>query len=300
MRDRTAVLMVLAAALMWGTTGTARALAPENAAPLAVGAVRIVIGGAVLVLIALARGTLLGARGSRPRWPILAAAISAIAVAIYQLAFFEGVARVGVAVGTIVAIGSAPAFAGALAWIALRERPSTRWLVATAVAVAGLVLLVLQSPEAALEPRATLLPLTAGAGYAVYATASKRMLRAGDSVAVAAIAFGGGALLLLPLLFTVDLAWLREPRGVAVALELGVVATALAYILFTRALTRLPVSWSATLSLAEPLTASLLGVAILRESLAPLQIVGAALVAAGLVSLATAPATDALLPETSS
>jgi DME family drug/metabolite transporter len=75
-------------------------------------------------------------------------------------------------------------------------------------------------------------------------------------------------------------------------LELGVVATAIAYILFTAALVRLPVSWGATLSLAEPLTASLLGMLVLGESLAPVQLAGAALVAAGLLALASAPASS--------
>ena len=276
--------MVLIAAVLWGTTGTARALAPADAAPLAVGAVRIAIGGALLVLIALARGTLFAAR-----WPVVPAVTAAVAVAVYQLSFFEGVARAGVAVGTILAIGSSPAFAGLFAWLALRERPTTRWLVSTVIAVAGLVLLVVPGPTAPLEPAAVTLPLIAGAGYAVYATASKRLLRFGDNVAVAAIAFGGGALLLVPVLLVVDLSWLAEPRGVVVVVELGVVATALAYILYTAALVRLPVSHGATLSLAEPLTASLLGTLILGESLAPIQLVGAALVAAGLLALATAP-----------
>ena len=275
--------MVLLAALLWGTTGTARALAPSDAAPLAVGAVRIAIGGALLVIIALVRGGLIG-----PRWPLGPAAVAATAVAIYQLSFFEGVARVGVAVGTILAIGSAPAFAGALGWLVLRERPTTRWLASTAIAVSGLVLLVLQSGTAISTPAAVVLPLIAGAGYAVYATASKRLLRAGDAVSVAAIGFGGGALLLIPVLLVADLRWLADPRGAAVAIELGVFATALAYILFTRALVRLPVSWGATLSLAEPLTASLLGVVVLGEALTTLQLAGAGLVAAGLIVLATA------------
>jgi DME family drug/metabolite transporter len=276
--------MVLIAALMWGTTGTARALAPAGAAPLAVGAVRIAIGGAALVLIALARGTLLGRR-----WPLVPALAAAIAVAIYQLSFFEGVARAGVAAGTILAIGSAPAFAGLFAFLALRERPSTRWILSTAVAVLGIALLALPTGVAPVEPLAVLLPLVAGAGYAVYATASKRLLVDGDNVAVAAIGFGGGALILLPVLALADLSWLRDPRGLSVAIWLGVVATAIAYILFTRALTRLPVSWGATLSLAEPLTASLLGTIVLGESLVPIQLLGAGLVAVGLVTLAASP-----------
>jgi drug/metabolite transporter, DME family len=281
MREGRDVFMALGAALLWGTTGTARALGPAGAAPLAVGAARIAVGGAALVAIALARGTLVR------RWPVAPALLAAVAVAIYQLSFFEGVARAGVAVGTILAIGSAPAFAGLLALVFLRERPSARWVVATAVAVAGLVLLAF--PDAALptEPLALALPLIAGAGYAVYATVTKRLLVGADNVAVAALAFGGGAVLLIPVLVLADMAWLADPRGIAVVLWLGLAATAVAYILFTRALRRLPVSWGATLSLLEPLTASLLGVVVLGERLGTVQLAGAALVAAGLVLLAS-------------
>lgn len=284
MRQGRAVAMVLMAALLWGTTGTARALGPSSAAPLAVGAVRIAIGGAVLVAIALARGTLFSRR-----WPLVPAMLSALAVAVYQLSFFEGVARAGVAAGTIVAIGSAPAFAGLFAFLALGERPSSRWLVATAVAVAGIVLLVLPAGLARLEPLAIVLPLVSGAGYAAYATASKRLLREGDNVAVAAIAFGGGAVILLPVLALTDLSWLNDPRGLAVAVWLGIGATALAYLLFTRALAALPVAWGATLSLAEPFTASVLGTVVLGESLSVLQLTGGALVLFGLAALAAAP-----------
>jgi DME family drug/metabolite transporter len=277
-----ALFMALGAAILWGTTGTARALGPASAPPLAVGAARIAVGGAALVALALVRGTLIRA------WPPLPALASALAVAAYQLSFFEGVARAGVAVGTILAIGSAPAFAGLLAWLALGERPGARWAVATAVAVAGIALLALPDAAVPRETLALLLPLAAGASYAVYATATKRLLASADNVAVAAVAFGGGAVLLIPVFVFADMSWLADPRGLGVVLWLGLGATALAYILFTRALARLPVSHGATLSLAEPLTASLLGVLVLGERLGPPQLAGAALVAAGLAILATA------------
>jgi DME family drug/metabolite transporter len=274
--------MALGAAVLWGTTGTARALGPAGAPPLAVGAARIAVGGAALVALALVRGTLIRT------WPPLPALASALAVAAYQLSFFEGVARAGVAVGTILAIGSAPAFAGLLAWLALGERPGGRWIAATAVAVAGIALLALPDAAAPRETLALLLPLAAGASYAVYATATKRLLASADNVAVAAVSFGGGAVLLIPVLVSADMRWLADPRGIGAVLWLGLGATALAYLLFTRALTRLPVSHGATLSLAEPLTASLLGVIVLGERLGPAQLLGAALVAAGLTILATA------------
>lgn len=274
--------MVLMAAVMWGTTGTARALAPADASPIAVGAVRILIGGTLLVAIAVVRGSL------RARWPLVPTIVAAVGVALYQLTFFAGVARAGVAVGTIVGIGSAPVFAGLIAAAVLRERPGARWLAATGLAVLGVALLARPAGDAVLDAPALLLPLGAGATYALYATATKVLLERHDSVAVAAVAFGGGAILLLPVIATSDLAWLARPSGALVALELGIVATTLAYLLFTRGLARLPVSWGATLSLAEPLTAAALATLVLHEVLTPLQVLGALLVALGLVALATA------------
>lgn len=274
--------MVLTSAVMWGTTGTARALGAADASPFAVGAVRILIGGALLVAIAVMRGSL------RARWPLLPTIAAAAGVALYQLTFFAGVARAGVAVGTIVGIGSAPVFAGLIAAVVLRERPGRRWMAATGLAIVGVALLARPASDAALDALGLLLPLGAGATYALYATATKMLLERHDSVAVAAMAFGGGAILLLPVLATSDLGWLARPSGVIAALELGVVATTLAYLLFTRGLARLPVSWGATLSLAEPLTATVLATLVLHEALAPAQAAGATLVAAGLVALATA------------
>ena len=65
-------------------------------------------------------GPALGTRAGRARPPP--------GVAAYQLAFFAAVADTGVAVGTIVALGSAPAITGALEWL-VRAPPPRRPLV---------------------------------------------------------------------------------------------------------------------------------------------------------------------------
>jgi len=79
---------------------------------------------------------------------------------------------------------------------------------------------------------------------------------------------------------------LAAPRSIAVVLHLGLVATALAYWLFTRGLQRIQVSTAVTLSLAEPLTAGLLGLLLLGEQLNPLSFVGISLIFSGLAVLA--------------
>ena len=82
-------------------------------------------------------------------------------------------------------------------------------------------------------------------------------------------AFGLGAVLLLPVL-ALHHDGLTQPGGIVLALFLGIVPTALAYVLFARGLKRLSAAETATLTLAEPLTATVLGVIVLGESFAPL------------------------------
>src|SRR3954465_15511779 len=96
---------VLLAALCFGTTGTAQALGPAGLSPAGVGAARILVGGALLVAVS--------GLAPLPRLRPGALLVAAAGVAAYQLCFFAAVADTGVAVGTIVALGSAPATAGA-------------------------------------------------------------------------------------------------------------------------------------------------------------------------------------------
>lgn len=272
--------MVLAAGVLWGTTGTAQAFAPAGASPLAVGAVRLAIGGTALLLLALAR------RQLRPGgWPWRPTALLVSTIALYQVCFFAAVARTGVAVGTVVAIGSAPMLAGLLGLLLLGERPTRRWLLATILAVAGCTLLVATGGDLHVDALGVLLALGAGASYALYTIASRELLAVQPPDAVTAVAFFGGALLLAPLLFFVDLAWLAEPRGLLVALHLGLVTTALSYILYIRALLSVPTATAVTLALMEPLTAATLGVLVLGEQLTPPAVVGILLLLAGLLIL---------------
>lgn len=280
---RRAVLSVLGAATLFGTTGTAQALGPAGTTPLGVGAARIVIGGAGLFAVLPRIG---GSRRDaielwRTRWGLIAG----LTTALYQVCFFAGVSRAGVALGTLVTIGSGPVVTGLLSWLLLRERPRPSWLVATAVCVTGLALLVGSgSAQPDVDPIGLALALASGVGYAVYTVAAKRLINDGHrSDEVMAAAFGLGGVLLLPVLLTAPLAWLATPSGLALALWLGLVTTTLAYVLFGRGLRHLPAGPVTTLVLAEPVVATALGVVVLGERLPPLGWLGAGLVLAGLV-----------------
>ncbi len=275
-------LQILLAAVLFGSTGTAQALGPDTSTPLTVGASRILVGGALLVALAVSSG------GLRGQWPLRLVGVCGAGVAVYQLAFFQAVADTGVAVGAIVAIGSGPVFAGALERLVDGHWPDRRWLAATALATAGVAALTLASSgEASLSATGIALALAAGAGYATYTIVAKRLLRLGHGpIPVMGASFGLGALLLLPVLAWGDTAWLHTGGGLALALYLGVIPTALAYVLFSRGLRRLDASEVTTIVLAEPLTATLLGAIVLDERIGAVGAAGAALVLAGLVVLA--------------
>ncbi len=286
-------LLVVAAAVLWGTTGTAQALGPDGSTPLGVGTLRIAVGGIALLVHAFTRrGTAsLRACWTGGNWQVTA--VGVLAVAAYQVCFFYGVQLTGVAVGTLVTIGSTPVLGG-LAGLLIRERLTARWGVATAVLLAGLWLLTVVGSAAAVVPAGILLALAAGASYAAY-TVVGRVLLAREVPGESAIAtlFAGGAAPLLVLLAASGepLGWLATPSGAGSVLWLGLAATALPYWLWIRGLATVPVGTSGTLTLAEPVTATLLGVLLLGENLTVAALAGIALIIAGM-AVSARPAGD--------
>jgi drug/metabolite transporter, DME family len=99
--------------------------------------------------------------------------------------------------------------------------------------------------------------------------------------------FGLAAVLCVPLPGT-GAAWLATGQGLAMALWLALVTTTLAYLLFGYGLAGLPAATVSTLTLAEPLTASVLGLLVLDEHLSPGAVAGLMMLASGIVVLSLA------------
>ncbi|WP_306356334.1 MULTISPECIES: DMT family transporter [unclassified Nocardia] len=275
-------LAILTAAMLWGTTGTVATQAPSGTPAAATGSTGLLLGG--LLLCATARGV--PAR-TRREWRQLA--LGAVAVAGYPLTFYPAVQRTGVAVATVIALGCAPVCAGVLAWTLTRTRPDRRWMLATPAAVAGCGALVLGSTTGGgvVDPLGVLLAVGGGIAYACYALIGGRLIAAGRPAgAVMGAMFGGGALLVLPVVLAAGPAWMLAPRGAAVALYLALCTTVLAYRLFGYGLRHNTSQHATTLTLAEPAVAAVLGVVVLRERLAVLSWCGMAVLVLALVVLA--------------
>jgi DME family drug/metabolite transporter len=276
-------VLIAVATILWGTTGTAQELAPDGATPLTVGSLRLQIAALALLLIAAATGELRRIAGMRRPATLLAAA----GVAAYQPFFFLAIDRTGVVLGTVVAIGSAPVFAGLLAWAYDRTPPSRVWAGATAVGIAGITLLISAGAEVGISASGVGFALIAGASYSTYVIAARQFSRDGQVIGPTAIILTIAAVLLLPLLGTADLGWVGTDPGAAAVLHLGIMATALAYLLFAAGLRGTRSTTATTLTLGEPLTATILGIVVVGERPPLLGWVGFALVLAALAAVAT-------------
>jgi len=276
-------LLVLAGASLFGTIGTARVLGPDSPSG-SVGAVRVLL--AAVVLVALASVSRPGAGAWRREWARGSTLVAGGAQAAFQLTFLAAVLHTGVAVGTLVAIGTAPLVAGLLS-----RQVSRSWAVATCVALVGLVLLVLGGGGARLSWTGLLLAAGAGTAYGVYLVATSRAVTRGAPPALTtAVAFTVAAVVLLPWLALEDASWLGTGSGWLMVVYLALVPTVLAYRLFARGLRSVPASTASTMALAEPVVATVLGVALLDERLSVVGWLGAGLVLTGLVLVSRRPA----------
>jgi drug/metabolite transporter, DME family len=282
------VTLVLAAALLWGTTGTAQSFAPPTLASVWVGALRLVVAAAFFCAVLLVFDRRLS-RGLP--WNGIAAAAACMTA--YNLAFFAGVRASGVAVGTAIALGSGPLWAGLLQALFLRRRPTRAWWAGTVVAVLGGAALVAGAgSKTALSAAGIGLCLAAGLSYAVYALVNQRLVVQAAPAPVTAAIFALAALLALPLAALLAGAPVLAPRDLLIVGWLGVMSTGVAYLLLSHALRHISGATAVALALAEPVTAFALAVVIVGERPAPLAFAGLAAVLAGLAVVVRAELRD--------
>ncbi|WIB16025.1 EamA family transporter [Curtobacterium sp. MCPF17_050] len=284
---------IVIAALLWGTTGTAATYAPD-VGPLAIGAVSLGLGG--LLQAAIAVPALRRERFAiRRHWRVVA--LGALSVAIYPLAFYSSMHLAGVAIGSVVSLASAPLASGVLERVIDRSTLSRPWMVAAAIGVVGSALLCLSKLDGhggALT--STLmgigLGLVAGITYAGYSWAAHRLMHDGlGRAASMGAVFGGGGLLLMPVLLLTGAPLLATPGAVTVGAYMALVPMFAGYVLFGYGLSQVPASTATTLTLIEPAVAAILAVLVVGEQLTVVGWVGLGLIGVVLVILTTAPTT---------
>lgn len=290
------VTLVALAAALWGTTGTAATFAPQ-VGPLAIGSSALGIGGLLQALTAVpslraARQALVGG------WRTVL--IGGVAVAVYPLAFYSSMRFSGVAVGTVVSLASAPLAAGILERVVDGRRLSGRWLCAAAFGIVGGVLLGVstmrggQTVPSGSDPTASAvigigLGLVAGATFATYSWATRRLISRGiaRSASMGAV-FGVGGLLLMPVLAVTGAPLIATGDAIAVGAYMALIPMFLGYLLFGLGLARVSAATATLVSLLEPAVAAVLAIIVVGERLTGVGWTGIILIGLALLVL-TAP-----------
>ena len=268
-------LLIVLAALCFSTTGTIQELGPSSANALSVAATRTAIGALALWLITRLSNNASASNPLPRRELVLAGA----GMALYAAAFFSAVRITGIAVGTVVALGSAPLFAGLGSLIMWREYPRPRWLITTSIAVVGMSLIVITGDDAQVDLAGIAAACAAGAGYALFALSSKSIMNRATSAASAmAAVFGVATVLLSPIFILVDLSWLASWSGAGMAMWLGVVTVAFAYWAYSTGLRSVSPADATALTIVEPAAATLLAAFVHQEQPGPLGWIGIAIV----------------------
>ena len=289
----TGLLVAVVAAASFGVSGPfVKPLLEGGWSPVAAVALRALVGGVVLAPIALValRGRLAPVWRARRR--VLGMAV--IGVAGTQVFYFAAIQHIPV--GTAILLEyMAPLLLVAVAWVATRRRPAAVVLVGSAVAAAGLLLVVSPGGGGALDPVGIALGVAAMvccAGYFVIAALPSDGL---PPVALAAAGLlVGSALLgllgltgLVPFTATADdvvVLGSTVPWWVPM-LVVGLVATSLAYATSITASSMLGSRLASFVGLLEVAAAAIWAWVLLDEQLTALQLVGGALIVAGIVAV---------------
>ena len=281
---------IIAAALLWATIGPAARFALQaGVAPLEISFWRAAIGGLLFAVHAASRGRLRLARRDLPA----VGGFALLGVTIFYWAYFRAVELGGAALAAIL-LYTAPAWVALAAALWLGERLTARKAIAVALTLAGIALVAVGSGSgvstgsATSRVQALVWGLLAGLAYAGYYLFGKRYFARYEASTLFAYALPLGAVLLLPGVTFAP----KSTTAWLVLLFLALVPTYLAYSLYSIGLGRVEATRAATVATLEPVAAAALAFVVWGEALHGLGYVGAALVIAGVLVVATERATQ--------
>jgi drug/metabolite transporter (DMT)-like permease len=285
--------LAVAAAFAFGSSGAwARGLIDAGWTPGAAVTVRVWVAALVLLV-----PTLLALRG---RWRALrrnagmVCAYGLLAVAATQLCYFQAVAVMDVGIALLIEY-TAPVAVLLWLWLRRGERPTRRSILGAGIAFVGLVLMLDIVTGAQVNVVGVLWALGAMVGAASYFVLSARadtgippIALAGSGLLLGAVGLSlAGLVGVLPFAWTtadVDYRFGAVPWFVPV-LAIGVIATALAYVLGIVSTRMLGSRLASFVALAEVVAALLFGWLLLGQLPGPLQALGGVLVLAGVVAV---------------
>jgi drug/metabolite transporter (DMT)-like permease len=276
--SRQAWLLFAAMSVIWGIPYLFIKIAVTELSPAAVAGGRTLLAVVILVPLAARQGAL---RPALRLWP-WAVAFGLIEMAIPWVLLGQAETRVSSGFAGLM-LATVPIVATVLAL--LRREPGAVApirLLGLATGVIGVAALVgLDSLSGHIDPVSVLELLGVAIGYAVAPVIAARKLSDVPSMGVIAVSVAVVAILYLPVTVTSFAAGLPSPDVLASVAVLGLICTALAFVLFFRLLAAMGPTRSTLITFVNPAVAIVLGVIVLSEPITWGTVVGFPLVLLG-------------------
>lgn len=277
-------VMLLALSVLWGGSFLFIGIAVRELPPLTLVFARVVIAAAVLISVAMVMRLSFRLTGAIVMTLVGMSVLNNV-IPFTLIVWAQGHIPSGLA---SILNATTPLFTVAVLHMATDEKAARLKMLGVVVGFLGVV--VMMGRDLGALGASALLPqgavLGAAMSYAVAGLWSRRIARQGIPPLVAA----GGQLLcsslfLVPLMLVIDQPWRLPVPSMQVALAvlaLALLSTALAYILFFRILARAGATNLSLVTFLIPVSAILLGILVLDESLNAAQIAGMGLIGLGL------------------
>lgn len=290
-RQRRGMLLIALGALLWGTVGIATRfvydLASTNA--LSIGFYRLALSVPALALACWWQVGRAALQVSRRDLGFMA--LIGMMMALYQVCYFAAIPMIGVSIAVLVTLCTAPVMVAVLSSVVLRERPNLTTLVALVCAISGTALLIgVDNTGAGLSGQRLLgamLALGSAFGYAVLTLIGRTLAPRHHPLVSTTYGFASGALMLLLGALVSGLTLDYPPVAWGLLLWMGLVPTALGYVLFLSGMRTTPATVASIITLLEPLVSTVLAIWLFGERLGSLGVYGAVLLLAALVILYT-------------
>lgn len=271
MGARSGLLMILISATLWGTVGVfvQSLYSLSEANPLSIGLFRLAIAVPVLLLACTYR---LGWQTFQiARRDLILMLLTGAMTAFYQVSYFAAIGYIGVAVATLITLCTAPVWVALLALFFWQERLSPGIFLAGLCAIGGTILLIsVDSGEIAVHSKIAwgiCLALSSAVGYASVTLCSRALAKRYHPLQSLTVSFLAGTIFLFPVTLMTGLVFQYPPKGWISLLYLGIVTTALAYLLYFSGMRHTSATVASIITLVEPLTSTLLAWWILGERL---------------------------------
>jgi drug/metabolite transporter (DMT)-like permease len=279
--------LLVALSVVWGTSFFFAALALPSFPPFTIVLARVALAAFALALVCRALAIKLP-RG-RAAW-LACAGMGLLNNAVPFALIVAGQQHIPSGLASVVNAAT-PVFAVLCAhWLTTDEKLTANRLAGTLTGLAGVAILAGPAafvPGQGMELLGILLCLGACLSYGLSGVWARRVRATGmKPLAVSAGQCACSTLMMLPLVLAFDRPWdLPAPTAQAVAaiVALGLLNTALAYVMFYTLIARAGATNTMLATLLVPVTALLLGTLVLGEALAPRHLLGMAVIAAGLV-----------------